>query len=349
MKSKPQHQIFVIFLVYLLPMLVFGDSNTLNIYTWGNYLPNEIIRQFTKETGIKVNLSEYDNNETMFSKLKALKHSDYDIVVPSSYYVERMAKQGMLHPLDKSRITNLKHINPLLLNKSFDRKNIYSIPYLFGSTGIIVNTKYLDKKNINSWQNFWDVRYRDQLMLLDDMRDVFGIALLSLGYSINDTSPEHIQEAYLKLKQLLPNVKIFSIDTVPNIYIDEDAVIGMAWSGDCRLAEEENSSLEYIYPKEGFSIWVDSFVIIKGAPHIDNAHKFINFMSQPEIAKQVSLSIGHTTANKNAIKLMPAALQRNQVANPKADTIRRGEIQLDLDPKTRHLYEKYWEKLKIDN
>jgi len=341
------YQIITATLISLTSHLIYGDSNILNIYNWGNYLPDEVIRQFTKETGIKINLAEYDNNETMFSKLKAMKKSGYDIVVPSSYYVERMSKQGMLHLLDKSKLTNLHYINPLLLNRSFDPENLYSVPYLWGSTGIIINTRYINKKKIKSWQNFWDHQYQNQLMLLNDMRDAFSVALLSLGYSINDSNPEHIKKAYLKLRQLLPNIKIFNIDAVPNIYIDEDAVIGMAWSGDYKLALEENPSLAYIYPKEGFSTWLESFVILKDALHVDNAHKFINFMLRPEIAKIVSLSIGHSTANKAAVKLMPVEFQRSHVDNPDKTIMQRGEIQRDLDTDTRRLYEKYWEKLKI--
>ncbi len=349
---KHLRQIIAIFFISLTSTLAYSNPNKsdiLNVYIWGNYMPNEVIQQFTKETGIKLNIAEYDNNETMFSKLKALKKSGYDITVPSSYYVERMAKQGMLHPLDKSQLTNLHHINPILLNKPFDPKNVYSVPYLWGSTGIIINTKYINKKKVTSWQNFWDPEYRDQLMILNDMRDAFSIALLSLGYSINDSNPQHIEKAYLKLKALLPNIKIFNIDTVPNIYIDEDAIIGVAWSGDYKLAHDENPALEYVYPKEGFSTWMESFVILKDAPHVENAHKFINFILRPEIAKQISLAIGHSTANKSAVKLMPITLQQNSVANPNQEIMKQGEIQRDLDPETRHLYEKYWERLKIGN
>lgn len=323
------------------------DKNILNIYSWGNYFPNEILMQFTKETGIKVNLSEYDNNETMYAKLKASKYSGYDIVIPSSYYVERMYRQGMLQPLDKSKLTNLHNINPQLLNKKFDPNNNYSIPYTWGSTGIIINTKYIDKKKITSWQNFWDPQYKDQLMMLNDIRDVFGIALITLGYSINDANPKHIEEAYLKLKRLLPNVKIFNIDTVPNIYVDEDAIIGMAWSGDYKLAQVENSELQYIYPKEWFLISIDSFAILKNATNLENAHKFINFMMRPEIAMQACMTTGFTTPNQAAIKLMPINLQHNPILNPDAKTMQRGEIQIDIPEKERRIYEKYWEKLKI--
>jgi spermidine/putrescine transport system substrate-binding protein len=292
-------------------------------------------------------LAEYDNNETMYAKLKASERTGYDIVIPSSYYIDRMSKQNMLQPLNKKKLTNLRNINPFLLNKAFDPKNKYSIPYLWGSTGIIINTKYIDKRKVTSWQNFWDPRYVDQLMMLNDMRDVFSVALLTLGYSISDTNPKHIKAAYLKLKKLLPNVKIFNIDTVPNIYVDEDAIIGMAWSGDCKLAQEENFDLQYVYPKEGFSIWVDSFAILKNAPNLENAYKFIDFMLRPEIAKQASLAIGHSTANHAAMKLMPKKLRFNPIYNPDAKTMQRGKIQLDIPEKERRIYEKYWEKLKV--
>lgn len=346
---KSGYQIIIIILIFLFSGSIYGEQKTLNIYTWGNYFPQEIINQFTKETGIKINISQYDNNETMFAKLKTLKYPGYDIVIPSSYFVERMIKLGMLQKLDKSKLTNRRNLNPLLLNKPFDPKNNYSIPYFWGTIGIIVNTKYIDKRKITSWQNFWDAAYKDQLMILNDMRDTFGMALLSLGYSINDVDPKHIEAAYLKLKKLLPNIKIFNTDTIPNIYIDEDAIIGMAWSGDCKLAQQENPFLQYIYPQEGFALWLDSFAILKDAPHADNAHKFINFMLRPEIAKHTSLTLGHSTANLAAFKIMPKKTQQNHVAYPNNEIMLRGELQLDLNEEARRIYEKYWERLKINN
>ncbi|CAL7961001.1 spermidine preferential ABC transporter periplasmic binding protein [Gammaproteobacteria bacterium] len=344
---KIYYQISITILLALFSTLTLADKNILNIYSWGNYLPSEIIMQFTKETGIKVNLAEYDNNETMYAKLKASEHTGYDLVIPSSYYVDRMSKQGMLKSLDKNKLSNLHNINSIFLNKEFDPKNNYSVPYLWGTTGIIINTKYINKNKITGWQNFWDPQYTDQLMMLNDMRDVFGAVLMTFGYSINDTNPEHIKAAYLKLKRLLPNVKIFNIDTVPNIYIDEDAIVGMAWSGDCKMAQDENQQLQYIYPKEGFTIWIDSFAILKTATNLENAYKFIDFMLRPEIAKQASLIIGHSPANQAAMKLMPLKLQLNPVFNPDTKTMKRGKIQLDIPEKERHIYEKYWEKLKI--
>ncbi len=322
---------------------ILAKEQLLNIYIWGNHLPNDIVRQFTKETGIKVNVTEYDNNETMFTKIKVFKNPGYDIIAPSSYYIERMVKHDMLQKLDKSKLPNVKHIFTELLNLAYDPQNLYSLPHMWGTTGIIVNKKYFSAQKITSWKDFWNSQYRDQLMLLNDMRDVFAIALLSLGYSINDSNPRHINEAYCKLKKLLPNVKVFNIDTVPNIYIDEDAVIGMAWSGDARLAMKENTDLIYIYPREGYSIWIDNLAIIKNAPHIENAHRFINFLLRPDIAKTIATTLGYATANATAARMM-----KNNTDGSIKNILEKGNIQMDLSDEVKHIYEKYWERLKID-
>lgn len=324
-----------------------AQPKILNIYIWGNYLPNEVVQQFTKETKIRVNIAEYDNNETMFAKLKASPHTGYDLVVPSSYYVERMAKQKMLQPLDKTKITNLNNLDPTLLKKHFDPDNSFSLPYLWGTTGIVVNTNFFPHANITKWADLWQPQYNNQLMLLDDMREVFSMALLTLGYSINDTNPQHIKQAYLKLKELKNNVRLFNIDAVPNIYIDEDATIGMIWSGDCKLAQQENPNLQYIYPQEGFSVWIDSIAMVRNAPHPENAYAFISFILRPEIAKAISLATGHSTPNIAARKLLPPEVQNNPVAYPSSKILSKGRFQEDIADDVLRIYNNYWEMLKV--
>jgi spermidine/putrescine transport system substrate-binding protein len=339
---------FLIVILFLTPSaFAFDSNNILNVYIWGNYMPEEVINQFTKETGIQVNLTEYDNNETMFAKIKTLKKSGYDIVVPSNQYVDRMIKHDMLHPLDKGKLPNFRNIRTWLLDKKFDPKNRFSVPYLWGTTGIVINTQYINPKEVTSWKNFWNPKYKNKLMMLNDLRDVFSVSLLMLGYSVNETDPAKIEKAYFKLKELLPNIKLFNVDTVPNIYIDEDATIGMIWSGDCKLAQKENKHLKYIYPKEGFPLWIDSFVILKTALHVDNAHKFLNFMLQPEIAKLVSEVTRHSTVNQVALKLMTEKEKNNPIDNPGQKLMQHAQIQLDFDEQIRLIYEKYWEKLKV--
>lgn len=326
---------------------ILAQPKILNIYAYSNYISDSIIAKFTKETGIKINLTEYDSNETMYAKLKASKNIGYDIIVPANYYIDRLIKQGMLHQIDKNKLTNFHNLNPSLLNKEFDPQNKFSIPYFWGTSGVIINTKYIKKDSITKWQDFWQPQYKDQLMMLNDIRDVFNVALLSLGYSVNDTNLEHITESYLKLKKLLPNIKIFNIDTVPNVYVDEDAIVGMAWNGDCKIAKQENPNLQYIYPQDGFVIWIDSFAILKNANHLENAYKFLNFMLKPQIAKEASLVFGFAPANLAAMRLMPKELQNDPIFNPDEKTMKRGHIQIDLPDQAKRMYEKYWEKLKI--
>lgn len=333
--------------IFFLPASFAANKNILNIYLWGNYLPDEVIHQFTKETGIRVNTAEYDNNETMYAKLKASPRTGYDIVIPSSYYVPRLARQKLIQPIDKTKIPNFINLDPNLLNKDFDPNNNYSFPYLWGTTGIVVNTNYFPAASIKKWSDLWNPEYQNQLMMLDDMREVFSIALISLGYSLNDTNPEHIKAAYRKLLELRPNVRLFNIDAVPNIYIDEDAIIGMIWSGDCNLAQQENPNLKYIFPEEGFPVWIDSIAIVNNAPHLANAYKFLNFILRPEIAKIISQNTGHSTPNVLAKKLLPLEVQNNPIVYPDSKILSKGKFQNDIDDNTLRLYNKYWEMLKI--
>lgn len=337
---------FCLILLLLISSLAVAADKTLNLYAWFGYLPSDIAEQFEKETGIHINYTTFDSNETMYAKLKADPHAGYDIVVPSSYFVDRMSHQGMLEKIDKTKIPNVKNLNPDLLNKDFDPENNYSLPYIWGTSGLVVNQKYFDPKTITSWSTLWDERFKGQLLILDDTREVFSVALLVLGYSVNDTDPQHIKAAYEKLKQLIPNVKLFNLEAMQSIYIDEDATVGMGWSGEIYQAIQENPDIQYIYPKEGFVIWIDNLAIPKGAPHLDNAHQFINFMLRPDIAKQLSLETGYPSPNLAGIKLLPPEIQHNPIIYPDSKLLKRGQLQTDVG-KAAEFYEKYMELLKI--
>ncbi len=333
---------------FLTGSLYAADDNVLNLYTWSGVIPDFIIQQFEKETGIKVNFSTYDSNETMYAKLKATKDAGYDVVEPSSYYVDRMRRQGMLEKIEASQLSHFNNEDPEFLNQSYDPHNYFSIPFIWGVTGIFVNKETYPENSITHWTDLWNKKYDNQLMLLDDSREVFAIALLSLGYSINDSNPDHINQAYLKLKQLSANIKIFKSDGVITILIDEDANIGMAWNGDLYKAKKENPKLEFIYPEEGFVIWVDNFAIPKGAPHLKNAYRFLNFMLRADIAKAVSLNNDYPTPNLAAKKLLPPDVRNNPIVYPSHAILRRGQFQTDISDEAIELYERYWEKLKME-
>lgn len=343
---KSAIRFFICLLIGCSSPLLAANDNILNLYAWAGVIPDATIQQFEKETGIKVNFSTFDSNEVMYAKLKTTKNSGYDIVEPSSYYIDRMHRQDMLLPLDKAKLSNFHNLNPDLLNQTYDPKNSYSMPFIWGTTGIFINKDYYAAHTISRWSDLWDAKYNNQLLLLDDPREVFAIALRALGYSINETNPEHIKEAYLKLKQLTPNIKIFS-SAVLSILIDEDVSIGMVWNGDLFKASLENSQLEFIYPKDGFVIWVDNFAILKDAPHVANAYKFLNFMLRADVARNVAIDNNFPTANLSAQKLLPQNIRMSHVIYPTREILSHGEFQMDVGEKALALYEKYWERLKM--
>lgn len=340
-------RIYLLLLLFCLPIMVHAKDKILNIYAWSDEIPEHVLRQFEKETGIQVNLSTYDNNETMYAKLRSSKQLGYDVVNPSSYFVDRMRKQNMLEKLDKSKLPNMTNISPDYRHANYDPDLTYSIPNVSGVTGLFVNTEYHSLSAVTKWADLWDTKYANQVMLLNDVREVFSMALIMLGYNPNDRDPKHIKEAFTKLQTLMHNVKVFSSEAVASIIIDEDATLGMAWNGDAFKAAKENSAVKFIFPQEGFVIWVDNLVILKNAPHKENAYRFINFMMRPEIAKEVALATNFATANLAALALLPADIRSNPTIYPPKEILRRGHFQVDVGDETTSLLEEYWEILKL--
>lgn len=324
-----------------------SNSNVVNVYTWAEELPSSVIAEFEKETGIQVNYSTFDSNEVMYAKLRAADYANYDLIEPSSYYIDRMWHQGMLQKLDRTKLPNFKHLDPTFINQAYDPKSDYSVPFIWGITGVFVNQDDVNPRSIVRWSDLFNKKFANQLMLLDDPREAFSMALLMMGYSINDTNPLHIKQAYEKLRELMPNIRLFNTDAVISMLIDEDATIGIVWSGDFFKASLENPKLRFIYPQDGFEIWVDNFALLKKAPHRDNAYLFLNFLLRPDIAKAISLNIHYATANLTAKNLMPPEIKNNPALYPSAEVLRHGQFETNIDDATFALYEKYWEELKM--
>ena len=192
----------------------------------------------------------------MYAKLKASQRTIYDVILPSAYFVERMKRQCMLEPLDHQQLPNLNNLDTRFVNNHYDQGNNYSVPIIWGATGIFFNHNVISKPP-KTWNELWDKKWHNQLMLLDDSREMFAIALMSLGFDPNDVNPEHIKKAYEHLLLLVPNIKLFASDSIQAIIIDEDALVGAAWNGDAFKAQAENKAIEFIYPEDGFVIWVD--------------------------------------------------------------------------------------------
>ena len=321
---------------------------TLNLYNWSEYMPQEILDGFKKETGISVNYTTFDSNEAMYAKLKLLdESSQYDIAIPSTYYVEKMAKEGLLQELDKSKLSNFKNLDTSFINKKVDPDNKYSIPYMWGSTGLAINGDVIDPATVNSWNDLWRPEYKGQVMLMNDMREVFGMSLLTLGYSGNSTNPDEIKAAYDKLTTLMPNVKTFNSDATRMPYIEGETNIGMTWNGEVVMANDEGlTSLVYKYPSEGAILWMDNFVIPKNAKNVDAAHQFIDYLLRPENAKIVSEEIGYASPNLAARELMPESVRNNPTIYPSKEVLAKAEFQEDVGDDALQVYQRYWDKLK---
>jgi spermidine/putrescine transport system substrate-binding protein len=281
----------------------------------------------------------------MYAKVKTLKGKGYDLVVPSTYYVDRMRREGLLQKIDKTRLSNLGNLNPRLLNQPYDPNNEYSIPYLWGTTGIAINTKVIEPQKVTAWADLWDPAYKNRLLLLNDMREVLAIGLKVLGYSVNSTDEKEIRAAYEKLTRILPNVRVFNAESPRTLYLSGEVPLGMDWNGDANMAHQENSNIQYIYPKEGVSMWLDSMVIPIGAEQVEAAHKFIDFVLRPEIAKIISTEVGYTSPNLAAIKLLPEKVRNNRIAYPTEADLKNAEFQVDVG-EALSIYEKYWQQLK---
>lgn len=339
---------FLIFFSACFSTALWAEDRILNLYSWAGFFPEAVLQEFEKETGIHVNFSSYANNESLYAKLKANPDSGYDIVVPSTYFIDRMVRQNLIQKLDKSKLANISALDPTFLGREDDPKDEYSVPFLWGATGIVVNTRYHAVADLKIWDDLWKPRYRDQLLALDDTREMFSIALITLGYSVNDQDPEHIEAAFEKLKLLMPNIKLFNLDAVRSIYLDEDITLGVGWSGDAYLAQQENPRLEFIYPADGFIISLDSLAIPTGAKHVENAHRFIDFVLRPEIAMAISLGTGFSTANQAAVKLLPEKIRNNPTIYPSAKILKGARFQTDAG-NAAPLYEKYFERLKLEH
>ena len=337
---------FLTLILFSIMMHAAAATQVINVYIWGGEIPKQVIDQFEKETGIKVNFSTYDSNETLYAKLRASKKTIYDVILPSSYFVERMQKQGMLTRIDKTKISNLQNLDPFFANHDYDANNQFSLPLVWGTTGLFYNRGHINH-SLTTWNQLWSKDYNNKLLLLDDSREIFAIALMSLGYSPNDESKQHIAEAYQKLLSLIPNIKLFSSEGIQAILIDEDSFAGVVWNGDAYKAQNENKLIEFTLPPEGYVIWVDCLAIPAHAPHLKEAYTFINFLFRSDIAASIGLIQGNAITNQAGRALLPLEIQNNTIIYPSTETLSHGHFQKHPDEQTLALYNQYWQQLKL--
>lgn len=321
-----------------------AGSGVVYVYNWTEYIPEGVIEQFSEETGIKVVYATYESNEAMYAKLKMLGNKGFDVIVPSSYFVSKMAREGMLHEIDKSKLPNFKNLDAAYLDQPFDKDNKYSVPYTWGGTGILANPGKLGTMP-TKWADLWKPEYNGVLLVQDDLREVFGMALKAKGYSLNDTDPKHIEEAYKYLKKLMPSIRTFNSDSPKVPFMNEEVDAGMIWNGEAYVAMGEVPALNFVWPEEGGILWMDCMAIPAGAKNLDEAHAFINFILRPDIAKKMVEEWGYATPNKAAMALLDDDMRTSRVIFPDKATMAKSEFQDDIGDAIV-IYEKYWNLLK---
>lgn len=327
-----------------------GNGNTndqLIVYNWGEYMDPEVIDLFEEETGIRVIYEEFETNEIMYPKVKAGAVA-YDLVCPSDYMIQKMIDNDLLAEINFDNVPNIKNIGSVYMEKSraFDPENKYSVPYTWGTVGILYN-KTMVSEPVDSWKILWDSKYSDSILMQDSVRDAFAVALKYLGYSLNSTNIQELSEAQSLLISQKPLVQAYVIDQVRDKMIGNEAALGVIYSGEAIFTQKENPDLEYVIPKEGSNLWIDSWVIPKNAQHKENAEKFINFLCRPDIALMNFDYITYSTPNTEARKLIEDESIRNStIAFPDDEMLADCETFQYLGQDADELYNRLWREVK---
>lgn len=292
------------------PALSLHAAKELNLFAWSEYVPAAVLDKFTAETKIKVNYETYASNEEMLAKLLG-GAAAYDLIQPSEYAIEALVKAKKLAPLNLKNIPNLKNVGKEFLHLPHDPEQKFSVPYMTGTVGIVVNTEKV-KEPVRGFADVFSGRYKNRLVVLDDGREVLSWALGTLGVGINDITPATIAKARPTIAKWLPQVKVYDSDSPKTQLLNGEVDIGIVWSGEAALLFKESPKFHYVLPAEGAHLFIDSLAIPKGAPHQAEAEQFINFILRPDISAMISAEFPYTNPNLEARKL----LSKEELANP---------------------------------
>lgn len=302
----------------------------LNILNWGEYIDPELLNLFEKETGVKVNYVEMTSNEEMLLKLRSA-DCIYDLCFPSDYIIEQLIANDMLQPLDMSKIPNAKNISERIkqFTNVFDPDNKYSLPYLWGTVGILYNTKMVEGE-VDSWDVLWDEKYVGQVWQYDSVRDAIAVALLKLGYDINTRSADEVNAAKEELIKQIPLLKGLGTDDIRSSMENGKAALAVIYSGDALECCSKNEDLAYVVPKEGSNVWFDNVVIPKSAKNVEAAHAFINFINDANLAARNTEYVYYSTPNQGALDLLGEEFTEDAIFNPSQEVLDRCNVFHDL-------------------
>lgn len=322
-------------------------SKEINFFNYGENIDEKTLEEFEKEYGIKVNMDTFDDMEAMYQKVKS-GGVKYDVVLVSDALIPRMINEGLIQELNKENIPNISQMDENYMDLDMDKGNKYSVPYMFGTVGLIYNKDVVDE-NVDSWDILWNEKYKNKVFMFDTYRDTLGAALKKLGYSLNSTNEKEIEEAKnLLLEQREKINPIYGVDNGTTMIPAGETDVNMIWSGEGLNLQAENPNLVYVVPKEGANFWIDSLCIPTNAQNIDGAEKFINFVSDKESALRIADEIGYTTPNKEAQLMQPEEIRNNKNAYMPKELMDRCEIYKDLSTDVKKIYDKAWVEIKSE-
>lgn len=347
---------FVLCLVLMFALLPAGaladnEPVTINVYNWGQYISDgtdgclDVNKAFTEATGIKVNYMTFDSNETMYTKLKT-GGSTYDIIIPSDYMIARLIAEDMLEEIDFSNIPNYKYIDEAYKNTTYDPENKYSVPYTWGTVGVIYNTKYVDEADTGSWDLLWNSKYAGKILTFDNPRDAFAISQFLLGMDVNSTDRDELRTAAYKLIEQKPVIQSYVMDQIFDKMEREEAWIAPYYVGDFLIMQEENENLEFYFPEEGFNLFIDAICIPKGCQNKEAAEAYINFLCDPEISAANLDYIGYSTPISEAKQYLDPEITSSEYAYPTDEVLSHGTAFINLPAETSQYTDSLWLEVK---
>lgn len=320
------------------------DGKVVNVYIWTNYLPKGVIDDFQRRTGISVNVDTYDSNEAVLEKLQS-GVAGYDVVVPSDYMLKILIPQGLVRPLDRSRLPHFGNLDPRFLNQKFDPGNGHSIPYLWGTTGIGYDKRKVQGP-VDSWAALFDPQHAGRILMLDDPREAFGAALKLMGRSINERDPGVLRQAAERLKEQKRLVRTFNSSDFANLLAAGDVDLAQGWNGEiAEVVSHAPDRLAYVVPKEGGTLWIDNLAIPTGARNVDAAYALLDYLMEPEVAAKIVNGVHYAGANRAALPLIEAKIRQNPAIYPPQEVLDRCELIEDLGRTTR-LIDQLWTEVK---
>ena len=338
-------------LVLALTLTCFGCSSgsagdkELVIFSWEGYIDPELLTEFTEQTGIKINYNYFNSQEEMLAKLEAVKGGDYDIIIASDYIINIARSEGLLKEIDKEKVPNYKNLNPKYLNQYYDPDGLYTIPYVAG-TPLIVYDPAKVTCEITGYNSLWDESLKDQLVVMDHMRNIIGMTMKSMGYSLNTEDPDVIAAAGEKLMKLKPNIRALDGDTPHEKLISGECTIGYVFTSQVSAVLSERPDFAVCYPEEGMGFGIDSLFMPSNPPHEDAALQFMNYMCDPEVSARASVFTQYINCNSAATQYLPEEFLNNKAVNIPDDILGNIEFMEDISPEATEQMNEIWNAFK---